>query len=78
LPAAGATDEATELAKILIKHAYVTYTTAQVLAHRSLFNSVWREAVRHTHPDTNNGRDGCDFLSVINARELIKTLKGWQ
>jgi hypothetical protein len=38
----------------------------------------WREAVRRTHPDTNNSRDGADFNRVINARERIKTLKGWK
>jgi len=77
LPAAGTTDEATELAKILIKHACVGWTTSQLLGDQKLFDSVWREAVRRTHPDTNSGRDGGDFNRVINARERIKTLKGW-
>jgi hypothetical protein len=35
-------------------------------------------AVKRTHPDANNGRDGADFNRVINARERIKMLKGWQ
>lgn len=78
LPAAGATDEAFECARILIIHACVACTSGQVLNNRSLFDSVWREAVRRTHPDTNNGRDGADFNKVINARDRIKILKGWQ
>jgi len=78
LPAAGATDEATELAKILIKHASFGHTPAMVLASQSVFDSVWKEAVRRTHPDTNGGRDGGDFRSVINARQRIKMFKGWQ
>lgn len=77
LPAAGAIDEAAELAKILIKHASVGYFPSQVLGDQKIFDSVWREAVRRTHPDTNNGRDGGDFNRVLNARERIKTLKGW-
>jgi hypothetical protein len=78
LPAAGATDEAAECAKILIQNASVAFTASQVLGSQSVFDSVWREAVRRTHPDTNNGRDGSDFRNVINARERIKILKGWQ
>jgi len=79
LPAAGATDEAVECAKILIRHAAVSrYTPEQVLNNQAFFDSIWREAVRRTHPDTNNGRDSGDFNRVINARERIKTLKGWQ
>jgi len=78
LPAAGASDEAAECAKILIKHACVGYTTSQVLASQSVFDSVWREAVRRTHPDTNASRDGADIRNVITARDRIKTLKGWQ
>lgn len=78
LPAAAATDEAVECAKLLIQHACVGYFPSQVLGEQKLFDGVWREAVRRTHPDTNNGRDGGDFNKVINARERIKTLKGWQ
>ncbi len=78
LPAAGATDEAVECAKILIEHACTSFTPSLVLANQSVFDSVWREAVRRTHPDMNNGRDGGDFNNVINARERIKTLKGWK
>ncbi len=78
LPAAGAIDEAVELAKILIEHACTSFAPSLVLANQSVFDSVWREAVRRTHPDTNNGRDGGDFNNVINARERIKTLKGWK
>jgi hypothetical protein len=66
------------LAKILIKHASVAFTPAQVLASQSLFDSTWREAVRRTHPDANSGHDSEDFRNVINARERIKALKGWQ
>jgi hypothetical protein len=78
LPAAGATDEAAECAKILIQHASVGWVPAQVLERRELFDTVWREAVRRTHPDTNKGHDGGDFNRVITARDRIKTLKGWQ
>ena len=78
LPEASAVDEATECAKVLIQFASVGYAPVQVLSTLSLFDSVWREAVRRTHPDTNNGRDGSDFRKVIDARDRIKTLKGWQ
>jgi hypothetical protein len=78
LPAAGANDEVAECAKILIQHASVGYTTTQVLGSQTVFDSVWREAVRRTHPDANPERGGADFNRVINARERIKTLKGWQ
>ncbi len=78
LPAAGATDEAVECAKVLIQNACVGYFPSQVLGDQKVFDSVWREAVRRTHPDTNGGRDGGDFNKVITARERIKTLKGWQ
>jgi hypothetical protein len=77
LPAAGVTDEAAELAKILIHHACIAHFPSQVLGDQKVFDSVWREAVRRTHPDANNGRDNGDFNKVINARERIKTLKGW-
>src|SRR5262249_30229211 len=60
LPAAGANDEAAECAKILIQHACVGWTTSQVLNDQRLFDSVWREAARRTHPDANGGRDGAD------------------
>jgi hypothetical protein len=75
LPAASAADEATESAKILIAHASVTLTPAQVLANQATFNSVWKEAVRRTHPDTGGG--GGNFNSVITARDRIAQLKGW-
>lgn len=78
LPAASAIDEATECARILIQHACVDHYPSQVLGDQKVFDSVWREAVRQTHPDTNNGRDSGDFNKVINARERIRTLKGWQ
>jgi hypothetical protein len=77
LPVAGASDEAAECAKILIHHACATYAPSVVLGSQSVFDSVWKEAVRRTHPDTNNGCDGGDFNKVIDARERIKTLKGW-
>jgi hypothetical protein len=56
----------------------VNFTPSRILEHQTLFESTWREAVRRTHPDTNNGRDGADFRNVISARDRIKTLKGWQ
>jgi hypothetical protein len=74
---AGANEEAWSLARILIKHACVDHTVAQVLGDQRLFDSVWRETVRRTHPDTNNGRDDGVFRSVIAARGRIKALKGW-
>jgi hypothetical protein len=77
LPAAGANDEAAECARILIQHACAGWTTSQVLNDQKLFDSVWREAVRRTHPDANPGRGGADFNRVINARKRIKILKGW-
>jgi hypothetical protein len=78
LPAAGASDEAAECARLLIQHACVGVDTARLLGDRNVFDSVWREAVRRTHPDANGGRDTGDFNRVINARERIKTLKEWQ
>ena len=79
LPAASAVDEAAECAKILIQRSgYVRYTPAQILSSQSVFDLVWREAVKRTHPDTNQGRDGGDFSRVITARDRIKALKGWQ
>src|SRR5262245_72200 len=77
LPAAGAVEEATECAKILIQHAEAGYTPAQVLVSQSLFDSVWKEAMKRTHPDTNSGRDAGDFRAVLHARDRIKQLKGW-
>jgi hypothetical protein len=77
LPAAGASDELAECAVALIRYAVVGVTTSQLLADRGLFDQVWREAARRTHPDTNNGRDGKDFNNVITSRDRIKTLKGW-
>jgi len=78
LPAAGATDEAAELAKILIRDACVTYFPSQVLGDQKIFDEVWRMAVKRTHPDANPERNGADFNRVITARDWIKTLKGWQ
>jgi hypothetical protein len=78
LPVASPSDEAAECAKILIKHACVNYSTTQVLANQSIFDELWRVAVKRTHPDANPGRDGTDFNRVITARDRIKTLKGWQ
>jgi hypothetical protein len=75
---AARTIETEECAKILIRNACVTYFPSQVLGDQKVFDGVWREAVRRTHPDTKNGCDGDDFRNVINAREQIKTLKGWQ
>ncbi len=54
LPAAGAVDEASECAKILIRHASVGYFPSQILGDQKVFDATWREAVRRTHPDTNN------------------------
>ena len=39
LPADGATDEATELAKILIEHAHTNFTPSVVLGSQSVFDS---------------------------------------
>jgi hypothetical protein len=76
-PAVDTGDVATECALTLIRHASVGFTTSQVLGDQKVFDSVWREAARRTHPDTNDGRDGNDFNSVISAREKIRVLKGW-
>lgn len=78
LPEASAIDEATECAKVLIQHACVSHFPSQVLGDRKVFDSVWREASRRTHPDLNTGRDGADCKKVLAARDRIKTLKGWQ
>jgi hypothetical protein len=78
LPAAGATDEAAECARILIQHASVGYTTSQILGDQQIFKQVYAEAMRRTHPDTSPGRNVADFQNVVNARDRIKTLKGWQ
>jgi hypothetical protein len=78
LPPASATDEAAECAKILIRYAFVPgVDTGKVLADRKVFDKVWREAVRRTHPDQNDGNGAADFNNVINARERLKALKGW-
>jgi hypothetical protein len=79
LPAASAVDEKTELAKILIQFANVEgnpqFYPSRVTAEQTLFDSVWREAVRRTHPDT--GGRSVDFRKVINARDRLKELNGW-
>lgn len=71
------TDEAAERARILIQHASVGYTTSQILGDQQIFKQVYAEAMRRTHPDTSPGRDIADFQNVVNARDRIKTLKGW-
>src|SRR5262249_4141291 len=48
LPAAGATDEAAECAKILIEHACASFTPSLVLANKDVFDSVWKEAAPHS------------------------------
>jgi hypothetical protein len=79
LPAASAVDEKTEFAKILIHHASVEgrqeFSPNRVLADSNLFDSVWREAVRRTHPD--KGGLSVDFRKVINARDRLKELNNW-
>jgi hypothetical protein len=79
LPAASATDEAQQLALILCKYAATDETKAKtVVVDQKMFESVWREAVRRTHPDQNPERSGADFNNVIQARDRLKQLKGWQ
>jgi len=63
---------------VLFQNACVSYSPSQVLGDQKLFDEIWRMAVKRTHPDFNGERDGGDFNRVINARERIKTLKGWQ
>lgn len=75
LPAASAVDEKTELAKVLIHHASVSHAPSQVVSEQRLFDSVWREAARRTHPDT--GGDSTDFHRVMNARDRLKELNHW-
>jgi hypothetical protein len=72
LPAAGATDEAAECARILIQHASVGYTTSQILGDQQIFKQVYAEAIRRAHLDTSTGRDVADFQNVVNARDRIK------
>lgn len=77
LPAASVVDEATECARILIRYASVGTETGKVVMDQKVFDQVWREAVRRTHPDQNPGQGGADFNNVITARDRLKTLKGW-
>lgn len=78
LPEASAIDEATECAKVLIEFAESAFKPSDVLAGEFIFDCVWKKAVQQTHPDTNPGRDAADFRRVLDARDRIKTLKGWQ
>ena len=78
LPAASSIDELAECAKILIRFASVGFTTGQVMADQNIFDLTWREAVRRTHPDTNEGRDRDDFAQVMTARDRMRELKGWR
>jgi len=78
LPAASTADEAAELAKLLIQHAGASYAPSQLLGDQKVFDEVWRVASKRTHPDLNPGRGSADLDSVIDARDRIKTLKGWQ
>jgi hypothetical protein len=75
LPAASAVDEKTELAKILIHHASVAYVPSQVVADLKIFDSVWREAARRTHPD--RGGISADFRKVMSTRDRLKELNSW-
>src|SRR5262249_55507182 len=57
LPAASATDEATQFAQRLIDLACLEIVPSRVLADTALFNQVWIEAFRRCHSDT-GGNDG--------------------
>lgn len=78
LPPASTTDEILQLAMVLCRYAAVDDKHAgKIAADRTLFDQTWREAVRRTHPDSSGVQGATDFHRVINARERIKTLKGW-
>src|SRR5262249_27763689 len=59
LPAASPTDELISLAEGLIIYTSVDCTADQVLSNRSIFDSVWKEAVKQSHSDNpENPRSG--------------------
>jgi len=81
LPAASATDEATECANILIGFASrtapdsVVFETGRVLSDRSAFGQAWKFAASATHPDA--GGNAEEFTVTVAARDRIRELKGW-
>lgn len=77
LPAASPADEAYQLALGLAQMAGASDgTAASLLTNQALFDQVWRDAVRRTHPD--NGGQADEFRTVMNARDRLRALKGWQ
>ncbi|HKX31998.1 MAG TPA: hypothetical protein VJ302_30200, partial [Blastocatellia bacterium] len=77
LPAASVVDEAAECAKILIGYASIDTEPSKVTSDQKVFDQVWREAVRRTHPDQNPGQSGTNFNNAITTRDRLKKLKGW-
>jgi hypothetical protein len=61
----------------LIQQTSVGYTTSQILGDQQIFKQAYTEAMRRMHTDTSLGRGVADFQNVVNARDRIKTLKGW-
>lgn len=78
LPTASESVALPRLAKILTDYSCLAWRPDEVLSVREVFETVWREAVRRTHPDKNPGRTHVDFNSVIEARDHIKRLKQWE
>lgn len=79
LAAASESDELPELAKILIDYSCLAYSVDEILRDQNVFSTVWREAVRRTHPDQSPEPVGrFDFDNVIRTRNQIKKLKAWE
>lgn len=75
LPQATAEDELLEHAKTLFRFAERRDDVRECFANQTIFETVWKEAARKTHPDT--GGNGPHFQLVMNSRDRIRTLKGW-
>ncbi len=80
LPAVSAQDEALEHAKTLCRFAdradSLPTLSAALLTDPALFEQVWKEAVKKTHPDT--GGNGLHFQQVMTSRDRIRAIRGWQ
>lgn len=77
LPASSSVDELTEHAKTLCEFAERNGDAmSRLLQDQVLFETIWKEAARKTHPDT--GGNGLHFQLVMNSRDRIRTLKEWQ
>jgi len=81
LPAASATDEAFECARVIAYKARDVNGAPESAAKKAVENAgyfevLWKDAARQTHPDT--GGNAENFKAVIAARDRIRALKGWQ